>query len=111
MNNAVVDRKAENLIDSPLKPLGKRVVVLPDPPMTVTKGGIHLPDRAQKQTSRGTVLAVGELVNFDEHGEPNKLCPLERGDRVVYGDWSGNTVEVDRVEVRVLEDKDILGTL
>lgn len=103
----------KELIESPLKPLGKRVVILPDQPEKQSRGGILIPDKARQKTSRGTVLAVGyeafqsdsALVSQDDS------CPLKRGDRVVYGNWSGNDIVVDGVEVKVVKDEDILGVL
>lgn len=44
-----------------LQPLGPRLLVRPDDPVK-TVGVIALPDKAQRNTTRGVVLAVGELV-------------------------------------------------
>lgn len=107
----------KELIESPLKPLGKRVVILPDQPEKQSRGGILIPDKAQQKTSRGTVLAVGrdvgrsgEEMSIQDH-EDSCAEKLKRGDRVVYGSWSGNEIVIDGVEVKVVKDEDILGVL
>ena len=42
-----------------LKPLADRVLVKVDEEETKTKGGILIPDTAQKKSQKGTVMAIG----------------------------------------------------
>lgn len=55
-------------------PPPSKVVVKRDAAATVTKGGLHVPDAAQKVKFTATVLAVGSEVKG-----------LSAGDRIVYG--------------------------
>lgn len=86
-----------------IKPLGDRVLVKPERSEEVTKSGIVLPDTTEKEKKeQGTVMAVGE-------GEKIKKLKLKIGDKVLFGKYSGDEVEMDKVEYKFLKDEDILG--
>jgi co-chaperonin GroES (HSP10) len=51
------------------------VVILPDPKKTETEGGLIIPDKAQRDEGRGTVVKVSPDI-------PNP--GLVEGDRVMY---------------------------
>lgn len=86
-----------------IKPLGDRVLVKPLPAEEVTRSGIVLPDTAEKEKKeQGTVVAVGE-------GGKIKKLKLKIGDKVLFGKYSGDEVEMDKVEYKFLKDEDILG--
>ncbi len=88
-----------------LKPLGDRVIVKPVTEEEVTKSGIVLPDTVEKEKKEeGEVVAVGE-------GDKIKKLGLAKGDKVIFGKYSGEEVTVDEVEYKVLEDKDVLAKL
>lgn len=86
-----------------IKPLGDRILVKPLTAEEVTKGGIVLPDTAEKQEkAQGEVVSVGS-------GAKIKKLHLRPGDVVVYGKYSGDELEVDKVEYKFLKEEDILG--
>lgn len=88
-----------------LKPLGDRVVVKPVEQAEVTASGIVLPDTVEKEKKEeGEVVAVG-------NGEKIQKLGLKTGDRVLFGKYAGEEVEVDKVEYKVLEDKDVLAVI
>lgn len=88
-----------------LKPLGDRVVVKPVEQAEMTASGIVLPDTVEKEKKEeGEVVAVG-------NGEKIQKLGLKTGDRVLFGKYAGEEVEVDKVEYKVLEDKDVLAIL
>ena len=68
-----------------LRPLGRRILVRPDPEDERTGFGLHLPVTAQDQrrAQTGTVVAVGPEV-----------LDLRPGDRVLYRQWGGIEVTV-----------------
>ncbi len=43
-----------------IKPIGDRVLIIPKSSESVSKGGIVIPDTAQKKTTQGVVVAVGD---------------------------------------------------
>jgi len=93
-----------------IKPLGDRVLVKPLTVEEVTKSGIVLPDTSEKEKKeQGEVVAIGD-------GEKIKKLHLKVGDKVLFGKYSGDEVEVDlpdgkagKVDYKFLKDEDILG--
>ncbi len=92
-----------------LRPLEDRVVVEPLEAEEKTAGGILLPDTAQQKPQRGKVVAVG-AGKFRDNGERTALV-VKVGDEVLYGKYSGNEVEVNDKEFKILRESDILAKL
>ena len=89
-----------------IRPLDDRVVVEPLEAEEKTTGGILLPDTAKQKPQRGRVLAVGP-GKLDDKGRRHALA-VAKGDEVIYGRYSGNDVEVDGREVKIMRESDIL---
>jgi chaperonin GroES len=89
------------------RPLHDRVVVKRVEEDTKTKGGIIIPDTAQEKPMQGEVIAVGPGAR-DESG---KVVPLDvkKGDRVLFGKWSGTEVKIDGTELLIMKESDIMG--
>src|SRR5271165_4074357 len=92
-----------------LKPLDDRIVVEPLEAEEKTTGGILLPDTAKQKPQRGRVLAVGP-GKLRDNGERAQLN-VSVGDEVIYGKYSGNDIEVDAKEVKILRESDILAKI
>jgi len=92
-----------------LRPLLDRVVVRRVDSEAVTKGGIVIPDTAAEKADQGTVLAVGPGKR-NEHGD---LVPLDVKvkDRVLFGKFAGQTVKVDKEELLILKEEDVLAII
>ena len=91
------------------RPLHDRVVVERIDPEVKSAGGIIIPDTAQEKPSQGEIIAVGP-GGRDEAG---KLIPidLKKGDRVLFGKWSGTEVKLDGVDYLIMNESDIMGVL
>jgi chaperonin GroES len=91
------------------RPLHDRVVVRRVEEEAKTKGGIIIPDTAKEKPIQGEVVAVGPGAR-DEAG---KLVALEvkKGDRVLFGKWSGTEVKIDGEDLLIMKESDILGIL
>jgi chaperonin GroES len=91
------------------RPLHDRVVVKRADIETKTRGGIIIPDTAGEKPQEGEVVAVGP-GGRDEAG---KLVPidLKKGDRVLFGKWSGSEVKIDAKELLIMKESDIMGVL
>ena len=91
------------------RPLHDRVVVKRVDSETKTAGGIIIPDTAAEKPQQGEVTAVGPGAR-DETG---KLVPLDikKGDRVLFGKWSGTEVKIDGQELLIMKESDIMGVL
>jgi chaperonin GroES len=92
-----------------VRPLQDRVLVRRVAEEEKTKGGIIIPDTAKEKPAEGEVVAVGN-GKVDEKG---KLRPLavKKGDRILFGKYSGNEIKVDGVDHLILREDDILGVL
>ena len=91
------------------RPLHDRVVVRRLNSEEKTKGGIIIPDSAKEKPQEGEVIAVGTGAR-DEAG---KLVPLDvkKGDKVLFGKWSGTEVKIDGEELLIMKESDIMGVI
>jgi len=89
-----------------VKPLGDKVLIRPLEREERTKGGIVLPDTAKEKPVQGEVIAVGPGRTSDE----GELIPVEvkKGDRIIYGKYSGTQVKVDGEEYLIVREAEIL---
>ena len=91
------------------RPLGDRVVIRRVEEEAKTKGGIIIPDTAKEKPQEGEVVAVGPGAR-DEAGVVHPL-DLKKGDRVLFGKWSGSEVKIDGDELLIMKESDVLGVL
>jgi chaperonin GroES len=91
------------------RPLQDRVVVRRTEEEEKTAGGIIIPDTAKEKPVQGEVVAVGPGVR-DGGGT---LVPLDvkKGDRVLFGKWSGTEVKIDGEELAIMKESDIFGII
>ena len=91
------------------RPLHDRVVVKRADAETKSAGGIIIPDTAGEKPQQGDVIAVGP-GGRDEAG---KLIPidLKKGDKVLFGKWSGTEVKIDGKDLLIMKESDIMGVL
>jgi chaperonin GroES len=89
------------------RPLHDRVVVRRIEQEEKSKGGIIIPDTAKEKPQEGEVVAVGPGAR-DEQGKVHAL-DVKKGDRILFGKWSGTEVKIDGVEYLVMKESDIMG--
>jgi chaperonin GroES len=91
------------------RPLHDRVVLKRLDNESKTAGGIIIPDTAAEKPQQGEVVAVGP----GGRGEDGKIVALElkRGDRVLFGKWSGTEVKIDGAELLIMKESDVMGVL
>ena len=82
-----------------LRPLHDRVIVKRIENETKTASGIVIPDSAAEKPDQGEILAVGP-------GKAN-----DKGDRVLFGKYSGQTVKVDGDELLVMKEEDLFAVI
>lgn len=92
-----------------LKPLQDRVVVKAAEAEEVSKGGIILPDTAQEKPQQGEIIAVGP-GKFADNGELIKP-QVKKGDKVLYGKYSGTEITVEGEEYLIVRESDIFAIL
>jgi chaperonin GroES len=91
------------------RPLHDRVVIQRVDEEEKTKGGIIIPDTAKEKPMEGKVIAVGPGAR----GDDGKIHPLDvkKGDRVLFGKWSGTEVKLDGDELIIMKEADIMGII
>src|SRR3984885_10681704 len=89
-----------------IRPLEDRVVVEPLEAEEKTAGGIMLPDTAKEKPQRGKVLAVGPGRLLDS-GERSPIA-VAIGDEVLFAKYGGTEIKVDKKEIKILRESDIL---
>ena len=91
------------------RPLHDRVVVKRVEEEGKTKGGIIIPDTAMEKPMEGEIVAVGPGAR-DEAG---KLVPLDvkKGDRILFGKWSGTEIKLDGEDLLIMKESDIMGII
>ena len=89
-----------------LRPLGDRVVLKYQEAEEKTQSGIILPDSAKEKPQTAVVIAVGPGKDGD-----GKEMMVKEGDRVIYSQYSGTEIKLDKEEYKVIRMSDILATV
>ncbi|MDR3049511.1 MAG: co-chaperone GroES [Elusimicrobiota bacterium] len=92
-----------------IRPLGDRVLVKPTQAKEEKRGGIIIPDTAKEKPQEGEIIAVGKGKVADD----GKLIALDvkKGDKVLFGKYSGTEVKIDNENYLIMSQDDILGIL
>jgi chaperonin GroES len=91
------------------RPLHDRVVVRRVDSETKTAGGIIIPDTAAEKPQQGEIIAAGPGAR-DETGKIIAL-DVRKGDKVLFGKWSGTEVKIDGQELLIMKESDIMGVI
>lgn len=81
-------------------PIADRVLVEPDAAETKTASGIIIPDTAKEKPQRGTIVAVGS-------GKKEEPMTVKKGDKILYGKYSGTEVQIDGKDFLIMKESDI----
>ncbi|HEY2899615.1 MAG TPA: co-chaperone GroES [Polyangia bacterium] len=92
-----------------VRPLADRILVRRVAEEEKTKGGIIIPDSAKEKPAEGEVMAVGS-GKADDKGVVRPLA-LKKGDRVLFGKYSGNDIKIDGVDHLIMREDDVLGVI
>ena len=92
-----------------IRPLHDRVVVRRTEEERTSPGGIVLPDSATEKPIQGVVVAVGN-GKLLENGDLRPL-DLKKGDKVLFGKYSGTEVKVDGEELLVMREDDVMAVI
>ena len=92
-----------------IKPLADRVVVKALEAEQKTAGGIIIPDNAKEKPQKGEVMAVGPGKIADS-GQKIAM-ELKKGDKILYGKYSGTEVTVDGQELIIMRESDVLAVI
>jgi chaperonin GroES len=92
-----------------MRPLHDRILVKRVEEEAKTKGGIIIPDTAKEKPQEAKVVAVGSGRLTDD----GKVVALEvkKGDRVLFGKYSGSEVQIDGEEHLIIREEDVLAII
>jgi chaperonin GroES len=95
--------------DMKFRPLHDRIALRRVESETKTSGGIIIPETAAEKPQQGEVVAVGPGAR----NEDGKIIPVDvkKGDRVLFGKWSGTEVKIDGAEILIMKESDIMGVI
>jgi chaperonin GroES len=92
-----------------LRPLQDRILVQRVEEEEKTKGGIIIPDTAKEKPAEGRVVSVGK-GKLDESGKRVAL-EVKKGDRILFGKYSGTEVKIEGEEYLIMREEDVLGII
>ena len=92
-----------------LRPLQDRILVKRVEEEEKTKGGIIIPDTAKEKPAEGKVVEVGK-GKLDESGKRIAL-EVKKGDRILFGKYSGTEVKIEGEEFLIMREDDVLGVI
>ena len=92
-----------------LRPLHDRILVQRVKEEEKTKGGIIIPDTAKEKPIEGKVIAAGK-GKLSEEGKRIAL-EVKKGDRILFGKFSGTEVKIEGAEYLIMREDDVLGII
>ncbi|MCG8574966.1 MAG: co-chaperone GroES [Flavobacteriales bacterium] len=87
-----------------LKPLADRVLIEAAPAEEKTASGIIIPDTAKEKPLQGNVIAVGP-------GKKDEPMTVKKGDKVLYGQYSGTEIKLEGKTYLIMRESDIYGII
>ena len=74
-----------------------------------TKGGLIIPDSAKEKPAQGQVVATGN-GRISDDGKISALT-VKKGDKILFGKYSGTEVKIDGEELLIMREEDVLGII
>jgi chaperonin GroES len=70
---------------------------------------LFIPDSAKEKPQEGEVVAVGKGKRLED----GKVVALDvqKGDRILFGKYSGNEIRIDGEDLMIMREDDVLGVL
>lgn len=92
-----------------IRPLHDRVIVRRIEEGEQVRGGIIIPDSAKEKPQEGEVVAAGE-GKYKDDGTRQPL-DVKKGNRVLFGKYSGSEIKLDGEELLIMREDEILGII
>ena len=89
-----------------VKPLEDRIILKPMEAEQKTAGGIIIPDNAKEKPQKGEVIATGPGKTNDKGAKIDMT--LKKGDKVLYGKYSGTEISIDGQDYLIVRESDVL---
>jgi chaperonin GroES len=92
-----------------IRPLHDRIIVERIEGDEKTASGLYIPDSAKEKPQQGRVVAIGKgRVREDGTIQP---LDLKKGDRILFGKYSGSDIKLDSTEYLIMREEDVLGVI
>ena len=92
-----------------VRPLHDRLLVRRIEEKETAKGGIIIPDTAKEKPMQGEVMEVGTGRTTDDGKHIN--LEVKKGDKVLYGKYSGTEVSLNGDDLLIMRETDILAVV
>jgi len=103
-----------SVIDRLPTPTGYRMLVIPYYPKEKTKGGVFIPDSTRDRESYATVVAYVVKLGSDAYQDSDKFpsgAYCSEKEWVLMGRYAGNRFKVDGLELRIINDDNIIAKI
>lgn len=103
-----------SVIDRLPQPTGYRLLIIPYYPPEKTKGGVYIPDATREREAFATVAAYVVRLGPDAYSDTNKFPSgpwCQEKTWILIGRYAGNRFKVDGLEVRVINDDNVIATI
>ncbi len=92
-----------------ITPLHDRVIVRRIEEGEQVRGGIIIPDTAKEKPQEGEGVAAGDGKYKDDGAR--QTLDVKKGDRVLFGKYSGSEIKIDGEELMIMREDEILGII
>ena len=92
-----------------IRPLHDRILVRRLEEERKTASGLVIPDSATEKPDQGEVIATGN-GKIKEDGSVRPL-DVKKGDRILFGKYSGTSVKIDGEELMVMREDDVMAVI
>ena len=96
------------------QPTGYRILIIPYYPSEKTKGGLYVPDQVREKEAFATVAAYVVKLGPDAYKDSQKFPTgawCSEKEWVLIGRYAGNRFKVEGLEVRIINDDNIIATI
>ena len=96
------------------QPTGYRMLIIPYYPSEKTKGGVYVPDAVRDREAFATVAAYVVKLGPDAYQDSQKFPTgpwCSEKNWVLIGRYAGNRFKVEGLEVRIINDDNIIATI
>lgn len=87
-----------------IRPIGERVLIKQIKEAEKTESGIFIPEDAKEEKKQGIIEEVGDLKN-------DGGVSLKKGDKVIYGGYSSEEIDINEEKYLLINFKDILARI
>ncbi len=92
-----------------IRPLADKLLIKIIDDTQQTQGGIFIPDSAKEKPQKGEVIAAGPGA-MNKEGKREEM-EVKVGDKVLFAKYAGTDIKLERQEMKILSEKDILAII